>query len=97
MFLRESRAKPGGARLPGGSLPLLTSMARHAGNRYLERMGTQDELLGLRQFLSALDSGEMTIRRGGTDITQLMAEDIRRDIDRIERALARSTELRDDA
>jgi len=57
---------------------------------YLAAMSTRDELKGLEQFLSALDSGEMTIARNGVNVTQSIAEDLRKDIRYLEKVLARS-------
>jgi len=70
-------------------------MASRSADRYAVVMDISDELTGLLQFLSALDSGEMTIQRKGEDVTAIMSEDLRRDITALEAALASSSRAED--
>jgi hypothetical protein len=48
-----------------------------------------EELKGLRQFLKALESGEMTIGRAGVDVTQKEIGILKREIARLEQILTR--------
>jgi len=66
-------------------------MASRGAGGYAVVMDISDELTGLLQFVSALDSGEMTIQRKGEDVTAIMAEDLRRDITALQAALVGSS------
>jgi hypothetical protein len=48
-----------------------------------------EELVVLRQFLEALESGSMTIRESGKDVTQREIDKLKPDIAYLEKVLAR--------
>jgi hypothetical protein len=48
-----------------------------------------DELMGLRDLLERLETGTLTMRRSGQDITQQEADILRKEISALEQTLAR--------
>jgi hypothetical protein len=48
-----------------------------------------NELVNLRRFLKRLEANEMTLRRGGVDVTQHEISVLKREIDHLEQILAR--------
>jgi len=58
---------------------------------------TTDELAGLRQLLSAFESGSMSIRQNGQDVTQREISKLGPDIAYLETVLARLREGDNDA
>lgn len=65
-------------------------MSHRAYHGFMDEARPTDELAGLRQFLNKLESGDMSLRRKGVDVTQAEIAILKREIVHLEKIVARS-------
>jgi hypothetical protein len=68
----------------------LAACRRPAYHGLMDHPHPDDELAGLRKFLKALETGDLTISRKGVDISQDEIVVIKRDIAFLEKIIARN-------
>lgn len=70
---------------------MYSSIATTEGNHRSAIMKPGEELAGLRQLLKALESGSMTMRENGKDVTKREIDKLKPDIAFLEKVLARKS------